>query len=266
MNYLLDRRTKRNKIAKISMSVVVFIVLFFFRVQIFNSLSSLGHSIFRPVLVLGNNIGEKFKNFGSYFVFKSHLYLQNENLLLSVKSNDARMANYDSILSENISLKEILGRKNEKSHIVLSAILSKSDRSAYDTLIIDVGSENQVEIGNIVFAFGSIPIGRVEIVYKNSSEVTLFSKYGERTQAIVSNEDVFLELVGRGGGNFEMILPRDFVLKKEDQVVMPGINPYVLAIVKTIISDPRDPFTKALLASPVNINELKFVEVGIEKK
>ena len=45
------------------------------------------------------------------------------------------------------------------------------------------------------------------------------------------------------------------------QIVLPGINPYVLATVSTIISDPRKKKQKALLASPVNIQELKFVEV-----
>jgi len=69
------------------------------------------------------------------------------------------------------------------------------------------------------------------------------------------------ELVGRGGGNFEMTMPKNFILQKGDQVVLPGPYPYVLAIVEKIISDPRDLFTKALLVSPVNIQELKFVEV-----
>ena len=60
-----------------------------------------------------------------------------------------------------------------------------------------------------------------------------------------------------------MILPRDITLQKGDLVTIPGINPYTLAVVETVISDPRDPFTKALLSSPVNVQELKFVEVEI---
>jgi hypothetical protein len=81
----------------------------------------------------------------------------------------------------------------------------------------------------------------------------------------LSGKDVFLEIVGRGGGNFEMIIPRDFIILKGDEVVLPGIVPYVVGIVETIISDPRDSFTKALLVSPVNIQELKFVEVESQK-
>jgi hypothetical protein len=70
-----------------------------------------------------------------------------------------------------------------------------------------------------------------------------------------------MEVVGRGGGNFEMTLPRDFILEKGTNVHLPGINSFILGVSETIISDPRDPFIKALLVSPVNIQELKFVEV-----
>jgi len=147
--------------------------------------------------------------------------------------------------------------------MILSAILSKPNQSIYDTLVIDVGTKQGIKIGNTVFALGNVPIGRVSLVYDNSSKVVLFSSAGEKTQAVISGQDVFLELVGRGGGNFEMMMPKDFSLQKGDQVVMPGLNPHVLAVVETIISDLRDPFTKALLISPVNIQELKFVEVEI---
>ena len=70
-----------------------------------------------------------------------------------------------------------------------------------------------------------------------------------------------MEVVDHKKGNFELILPRDFVIAEGAEVVLPGAFPYVLGTVKTIISDPRDAFQKALIVSPVNIQELKFVEV-----
>jgi len=79
------------------------------------------------------------------------------------------------------------------------------------------------------------------------------------TEQVVRN--IFMQVVGRGGGNFEIILPRDLIVQKGTEVVLPGIKPFVLGIVKSFISDPRDSFQKALLVSPVNIQEIKFVEV-----
>lgn len=261
MSYLLDKKEKRKKFLNIAFGVVIFIFLFYFRLSIFNGFSYISQTIFRPILSAGNSVGEKFGNSISYFLSKNSLYVENQNLQSQIKEEEVRMANYDSIVAENASLKEILGRKNEKTAMILAAILSKPNKSIYDTLLIDAGIKEGVKVGDTVFALGDVPVGRVDIVYDNSSKVVLFSNSGETTQATISNKNVFMDLVGRGGGNFEMILPRDFVLQKGDQALMPGSNAYVLAIAETVISDPRDPFTKALLRSPVNIQELKFVEV-----
>jgi len=261
MSYLLDKKIQRNKIFKIVLGIVVLIILFYFRLSIFNGLSYISQGFFRPILIVGQNVGEKLKNTSSYFVSKNSLSLENQNLKNQIAESTADRANYDSVVAENISLKEILSRKNEKAKMVLAAILAKPNQSVYDTLVLDVGTVQGIKTGNKVFALGNIPIGRVDSVYENSSKVVLFSNAGEKTQAIISGKNIFMELVGRGGGNFEIILPRDFILQKGDQVVLPGINPYVLAVVETTISDPRDPFTKVLLTSPVNIQELKFVEV-----
>lgn len=274
MSYLLDKKNKRKKWYYVASFVFVFLILFYFRVGVWNGLALVSHVVFRPVLIFGNTVGGKFGDLGSYFVFKNSLYNENQDLRSKINESEAKMANYGSILAENISLKEILGRKNEKMSLVLASILSKPNQSLYDTLVIDVGTRNGIQVSDMVFALGDIPLGRVSDVYPSSSKVILFSNPGQKTEAIVSTKkpaqpdgrsdgDVFLEVMGRGGGNFEMIVPRDFEIVKGDEVVLPGINPFVLGIVETIISDPRDPFTKALLTSPVNIQELKFVQVEI---
>ncbi|MFA6177342.1 MAG: rod shape-determining protein MreC [Candidatus Paceibacterota bacterium] len=263
MSYLLDKKIQRNRIIKITLGVIFLIILFYFRSGIFNGLSSVSQGFFRPVFIVGKNIGEKFGSLGAYFYFKNSLSLENQNLKTQISESAADRANYFSVVDENNKLKEILGRKNEKVRMVLAVILTKPNQSVYDTLIIDAGTAQGIKIGNKVFAYGNMPIGRVDLVYDSSSRVILFSNAGEKTQGVIAGKDIFMELVGRGGCNFEIILPRDFVLQKGDQVIMPGINPYVLAVVETIISDPRDPFIKALLSSPVNIQELKFVEVEL---
>lgn len=261
MNYLLDKKNKKNKYIKIALGVVGFIILFFLKTSIWNGISYMTGSIFRPILVSGNSVGEKFKNIGAYFSYKSSLFKENADLKSRIERDVADRANYDSVVEENVSLKEILNRKSQNNTMMLSAILAKPNQTLHDTLLIDIGIDKGLKVGDKVFALGNVPIGRIAEVFANSSKVVLFSNSGEKIQVIVSGKNVFMELIGRGGGNFEMILPRDFVLLKGDQVVLPGIEPYVVGIVETIISDPRDAFQKALLVSPVNIQELKFIEV-----
>lgn len=269
MSYLLDKKIKRKKYFKIGIGILVLVVFFYFRSGIWNGFSYVGSTLFRPVLVLGNGIGQKFSDLGSYFVSKSALSEENQTMRFQLSEEESRMANYDLVVAENENLKASLGRKDTKANMVLAAILSKPNRSPYDTLVVDAGEKQEIKSGSIVFTLGNVPIGRVAEVYPNSSKIILFSNPGEKTQAIVTSKsttpslggEVYMELVGRGGGNFEMILPRDFVLEKGEQATMPGLNSYVLAIVETTISDPRNPFTKALLESPANIQELKYVQI-----
>ena len=261
MSYLLDKKIKRKKFLYAVFFVIVLFVLFYFRTNVFSNLSLLSHVIFRPVLVLGRNFGEKFSNLSLFIASKNFLQLENTDLKSQLNEERIRILNYNSILAENINLKEILGRKNEKVLMTLASILTKPNQSLYDTLIIDAGSKEGVQTGDMVFVLGNVPIGRVVNVYLNSSKVILFSNNGEKTQALISDKDIFMEVVGRGGGNFEIIVPAEITLTKGDQIILPGIVPYVLAIIETVISDPRDPFVKALLVSPVNIQELKFVQV-----
>jgi len=264
MSYLQDKKTRRKKIIYIVFFLIIFFILFYFRISIFNGLSYVGHKVFRPVLVAGNNISEKFGGISSYFASKKSLYLENENLKNKINENVARISGYDSTLAENLYLKDILGRTSEVMDMTLALILSKPNKSPYDTLIIDAGLKQGLEVGDMVFAMGNVPIGGLSEVYESSSKVTLFSSPREKTQAVISmsnNKDIFVELVGRGGGNFEIIILQGLNLSVGDQAVLPSIRPYVLGTVETIISDPRESFTKALLVSPVNIQEIKFVQV-----
>ena len=77
-------------------------------------------------------------------------------------------------------------------------------------------------------------------------------------------ENLFVNLIGRGGGNFEIDIPRGINIKYGTEVIIPSLNSYLVAITEKIISDLRDPFQKILLKSPVNIQHLKFVQVLVD--
>lgn len=261
MNYLLDKKNKKQKVNRISIIVLLIVFLFYFRVGILSNLSKAAHFVFRPVLVLGNNIGNSFSDIGLIFHNRKALTEENNNLKIKLTEQDLIMANYNTILDENLKLKEIMDRKKNDISMILATILAKPNHSLYDTLIIDVGLDDGVQIGQKVFVRGNIPIGKIAEVEKNSSKVVLYTNPGEKTQAVISGKNIYIDLVGRGGGNFEIILPKDLVLEKWTEIILPDINPYLIGEVETIISDPRDSTQKALVVSPVNIQELKFVEV-----
>ncbi len=261
MSYLLDKRRKNKKIIYFFLCIFILFLFYFFQNNIFAFLSRTGMTIYRPVSLLGNNIAQSTVNLKALFASKKDLIVKNKVLMEEIEESNARVANYDSVVEENERLKGIFDRRHSTNNFILAAILAKPNKSIYDTLVIDIGEENEVRVGSMVFALGDIPIGKVSEVSQNSSKVVLFSSWKEKTEVAISGSDNFMQIVGRGGGNFEMILPRDFNIKEGAQVLIPGINTYLLATVKTVLSDPRDSYKKALLVSPINVQELKFVQV-----
>ncbi|MES2315549.1 MAG: rod shape-determining protein MreC [Patescibacteria group bacterium] len=261
MSYLQDKKTKNKKTWVAVGAFLFLVIIFYFRSSVFGGLSYVSNAIFHPVIVMGNNTGSKFSNIFSFFTSKNSLINENNTLKQELGEKDATMANYNALLDENNQLKDVLGRKKEQANLVLAAILAKPNQSPYDTLVIDAGKNQNLSVGNLVLALGNVPIGRVSEVDATTSKVVLFSNPGEKTEIVIEGRSVFMSIVGRGGGNFEMVVPRDFSIDKGANVVLPGISPNVVGTVSTIITDPRDAFTKALLVSPVNIFELKFVEV-----
>src|SRR3989338_7285700 len=132
MSYLLDKKTKRRKLSYALLFVAALLIVFYFRSGIWRSLTFFGQTVFRPVLVGGNNIGARLQGFGAYFSSKNSLYRDNERLRSQLDNNETRMANYNSVLAENETLKEILNRKSEVMSMTLAGILLKPNQSPYD--------------------------------------------------------------------------------------------------------------------------------------
>ncbi|MFA7285996.1 MAG: rod shape-determining protein MreC [Candidatus Paceibacterota bacterium] len=261
MSYLLDKKKKNKKIRNFLLVILLLVILFFFNNFIFKSLSSISVGILRPVFVLGNNLDARVDNFFSYFSSKKYLELENQSLLKDREMLTSQLANYKTLSLENQELKNILNRKPENQDFTLATVLVKPNISVFDIMIIDIGSNAGVSVGDLVFAYGNTPIGKVAEVYDDTSKVVLFSTSGEKTGAIISGRNIAVDLIGRGGGNFEIILPRDLSLEKGTEIILPNTNSYVVAKVETVISDPRDSYQKAILSTPINIFELRFVEV-----
>lgn len=261
MTYTLDKQRKNKKIKNFVFVVFIFLIIIYFNKPIFQTISSITSNISKPFLVFSNNTKTRLHNLNSYFTSKNTLskendFLKNQNLEL-----ESKLANYQSLENENQNLKELLGRLGENHQYLLATILAKPNITLFDTLVLDIGKDKGVAIGDIVFAYGNIPLGKISEVNSTTSKVTLFSNPGEKTNAIISSTNTYIDLIGRGGGNFEIILPRDFTLAEGENVLLPDLNNYLIAKVVSTISDARDSYQKALLVSPINIQELKFVQV-----
>lgn len=219
------------------------------------------HFIGRPLWKTENTLIDSADSISYIVRSKSSVFSENESLKKENADLNTQMIDYNLLKSENENLKGLFNRVPANQTLMLSAVLSKPNRSPYDTLVIDIGNDNGVVEGSQVFANGDIPIGQIESVHNKTSVVTLYSSPSYNLDAELSNTNNTIVLIGRGGGNFEMSIPVELNVQKGDLAVLPGLHSSPVAIVQDIISSPTDPLKKVLLQSPVNIQELKWVEV-----
>jgi cell shape-determining protein MreC len=253
------RINKNKKIIKYIILFILFFIILNFGLLDFlgNVFNYIGRPIWNAEKALVNEIDDS----GHLWQSKKSIFQQNAQLKEENFYFKNLLINYSILEKENIQLKEILGRLASPNDYILANILAKPNSSPYDTLIIDIGSKNEVLDNNQVFASGDIPIGYISRVYENTSVVSLFTNPGQETEGFIEDSNVSITLTGRGGGNFEMLVPIELSIGKGTIIYLPAQKPLVVALVEEIISSPSDPYKKVILSSPVNVQNLKWVQI-----
>ncbi len=261
MSYLRDkkRNTKKTILTVLVVAVLVYVVLF---TRVFNSISSSIGFIATPMWKIQESVVSAWDNIAVAFLSKKTLLETNKQLKETVAIASAKLLDRNLLFEENLNLKELLGR-GVTEQTVFAVVLTKPNRSLYDTLIIDVGENAGIKKGDKVFYGGTVVIGEVGDVFKNSSKVLLASSPGEEIDVMVGVNNIASTAYGRGGGEFELSLPRDVDVAIGDVVIVPGIISRVLGKVEYIETSPSDSFKKILFKGPVDIFELKWVEVAV---
>lgn len=162
--------------------------------------------------------------------------------------------------AENERLLALLGRSARQGAIT-SAVLTYPPQSPYDLLIIDAGTRDGVSAGASVALPEGPELGVVEEVMENFSRVKLFSTSGEKVQAVLERTQTPVELLGTGGGNFKIVVPRDTAVEIGDRVLSARLDAALLAVVEEVSLEATDSFKEILAKSPINIFSVRFVTV-----
>ena len=261
MNYQLQNNRRGHRRFLPVLVVVFFIAiiatLFSFFPLLFPSFSQ---SIGRPLWVSGNLFINHAGIVGSFFSSRTTLIEKNRMLEKEIADLRTKLVAQSVVEKENKELKELWGRNTDTTSI-LAAVLMRPPRSVYDTFVLDAGADSGVMQNDIVLSSDTIALGVIDQVFKNTSRAKLFSSVDTHTSAIVSRNNVSVELIGTGGGNFEIRVPQDVDILSGDTIVFPGITPYVVALVEAIESAPADSFKRVFCKVPVHIGELRLVSV-----
>ena len=132
-----------------------------------------------------------------------------------------------------------------------------------DTLLINRGSRDGVSFGDTVITAGNLLIGSVSEVFDTTSRVDLLSKSEQETMAVLFPHQESLKLLGHGK-SYRAELPRESLVEVGDTVYSQAEPGRLIAVVREIIFDPRDPFKQVYLSAPVDISNIQTV--GVIKK
>jgi len=257
------RDKKQIKERKIIIKFIFIFIIFFvlLGLGILSWTGKIFNLIGKPFWQVEKIVNNKVNDYNYVFKKRSTISAENHNLIEENLNLKLNMIDYQILKNEVYLLKEILGRSLDSGNFILSNILTKPNHSPYDTIIIDIGENFGIKEQNMVYANGNIPIGNISKVYEKTSLVSLFTNPGQKTEGFLDITNASVELIGRGGGNFEMLIPVDLLAEKGTMIYLPNNTSLIVALVDEIISSPTDPVKKVLLSSPVNVQNLKWVQV-----
>ncbi len=266
MNSLLKSKPKSN--VKKVLGTILVVLACFLSLQFFfpNVLSSTVLFIAKPVWIFRDATVNSSSGFFNFFSFKSTLRKENETLREELLAWRVRESEFNQMEVEYQDLKALLGdaaTSSVKSAGTLARVLSKPPFTPYDSFVVDKGSDVGVSIGNLVYANEALVIGRITKVTSRVSFVTLFSSGGEPQEFLVSRTGVSLSVTGKGGGNFEIYVPKDFDIKVGDSLTEPSYDVGIVAEVYAVDETSQNSFKRVYARVPKAIFQSKWVLIGV---
>lgn len=202
---------------------------------------------------------------GSLVRSKYSLLLENDSLRSEIASRDAGALLLDGLKRENEELKSLLGRARSGRDVV-GLILSRPPLSLYDSLVIDVGAGDGIMEGDKVYAQGSVLVGDVAEVFGSTARVSLFSTPARVVSVLFGSSTVQAQATGKGGGNFEARLPVGVEVEVGDAITFPHLRSHIFGVIESVALDSTGSLQTILFKAPINMHELRFVEVETESK
>jgi cell shape-determining protein MreC len=243
----------------VSAIVVLLVFLLFLIVPTFVPAST--HVIGKPLWAVRNFFGAHFGDVKAFALSRTTMLERNKELQQELDEARTQLLALSVYKRENDEFKNIWGRENVFQG-VLGVVLSKPPQSTYDTFILDIGSNQGIEIGDRVIVSDTIFLGTIDEVFDTSSRAKLFSSVDTDTLAVIDRTSISVTLNGKGNGNFEIKAPQELDIEVNDTIVLPGINPSIIAKVVEIEDNPQNSFKRVYAQTPVNISNLNSVLVA----
>lgn len=261
MNHHLAKTYRRRRFV-ILLIVIFFALVFLLQKGLLRGLNPFFTKLVTPIWQTENFTADYL---GRAFSSKKELYKQNILLKDALEKKDLELSEVESLKRENENLKSVLGRIDLGGKYILASILAKPNTTPYDTLIIDRGAKDGINIDDLVFAKGNVVVGEIESTTDHTARVLMYSTPGNISQVIYDSTGRYFNAHGLGNGTMQVDVTRDIDVSEGDSFFYPGFDNAPVGVVKKVEFDARDSFKTVLIKSPVNIQEERWVEVRVSK-
>jgi cell shape-determining protein MreC len=255
-----DNRRRRKKIG-ITIGIVAGVVLLCAVLNIWkpNLFTPVIHATGKPVLEARGGVLGSVSAVWEYLHSKSSLVSQNNDLHEKLALQEAIVAERDYYKQQNLTLQKLVARIQNDKKFTIAKIISKPGFSPYDTIIIDAGKAEGINAGDTILADPDSILGTVSNVFAHTSLVVLYSSPEKETQVLVGPKATQAIASGKGGGNFEIKLPKNTDIVVGDIVSMASTSAKIFGAIGVINASPTDSFERALFKNAADINGLSYI-------
>jgi cell shape-determining protein MreC len=170
-----------------------------------------------------------------------------------------------SLESENEGLKNFLGANDgvnvKRPKGSLFSVAQRPPFSPYDTIVVNGGSDNGIQVDDLAFASADVLVGYVTAVFPSTSIVTLYSSSGQRQEVYVGTSSEAVASEGRGGGNFYIKVPSETKITVGDPIIWPSMQNILIGVVNKVDAVSGDAFSYVLFRSLIPIHSIRYVEI-----
>jgi rod shape-determining protein MreC len=216
-----------------------------------------------PIWKGQNFVSNSIRYSAEMFRSKRSLAIENANLKKRIMSYDEIIMNARATNDKYEELLSVFGRDIRNVGIPATVLIHPPE-TAYDILVLDAGSNLGVSENDLVSTPDGVALGRVSEVFDHTSKMRLFTSSTVQTNAVLERDSVSISLLGQGGGNFKIILPRDMDVQAGDRILTSGLDSSLIAVVSSITQKPTDAFKEVLATTPINIYTHRYVVISHE--
>lgn len=193
-----------------------------------------------------------------WFVSRLTLLGRIEKLEAEVEALHLQNLDSEALIFENQRLKEEL-RVRPEGDSILAGVLARPPQTAFDTLVVNLGYQDGVKIGDLVLASTKSLVGQVMEVGNRSSIVRLNSASQNNFLGLVVRTGETLEVVGIGGGNLSAKALTDFDIKPGDSIAFSDGSGRILAVVGVVESEASGGVKDVLMSLPFDLGSMQTV-------